>query len=52
VPVGPEFSDLQRSPAGCGGTPEEAVKALRSELGKVGYPDDALRSIGEFTVHE
>lgn len=50
--VGPEFVNLQRSPAGFGDTPEEAVKALRAELRKAGYPDHSLPRLGGFTVHE
>jgi hypothetical protein len=34
--VGPEFLDLQRSPAGFGDTPEQAVKAPGVELRKAG----------------
>jgi hypothetical protein len=49
--VGPEFVDLQRSPAGFGDTPEEAVKALRAELRRDGYPDNALPKLRDFTVH-
>jgi hypothetical protein len=49
--VGPEFLDLQRSPAGFGATQEEAVKKLRTELRKAGYPDHAIPKIGDFKVH-
>jgi hypothetical protein len=37
--VGPEFADLQHSPAGFGTTREAAVKALRADLRRAGYPD-------------
>lgn len=50
--VGPEFVDLQRSPAGFGATKEAAVKALQVELRKAGYPDHGIPKIGDFTVHE
>jgi hypothetical protein len=40
--VGPDFVDLQQSPAGFGATPEEAVKVLRVALRKAGYPDHSL----------
>jgi hypothetical protein len=49
--VGPEFLDLQMSPAGFGDTKEEAVKTLRAELRKVGYPDHSLPRLGEFMIH-
>jgi hypothetical protein len=48
--VGPEFLDLQRSPAGFGDTQAEAVWQLRAELRKAGYPDSSLPTLGEFTV--
>jgi hypothetical protein len=49
--VGPEFVDLQRSPAGFGNTREEAVRELRTQLRMAGYSDHSLPSLGEFTVH-
>ena len=49
--VGPEFVDLVQSPAGFGDTPEEAVRELRAQLRKAGYPDHSLPRLGEFTVH-
>jgi hypothetical protein len=49
--AGPEFTDLQRSPAGFGDTQAEAVWALRREMRKAGYPDRTLPKLGEFTVH-
>jgi hypothetical protein len=49
--VGPEFVDLQRSLAGFGNTREQAVKELRTQLRKAGYPDRALPKLGAFTVH-
>lgn len=49
--VGPEFVDLQRSPAGFGETPRAAVRALQVELRKAGWPDHAIPKIGDFKVH-
>ncbi|HWE19947.1 MAG TPA: hypothetical protein VG758_22660 [Hyphomicrobiaceae bacterium] len=49
--VGPEFVDLQRSPAGFGNTREEAVKELRARLRMVGFPAHALPKLRDFTVH-
>jgi hypothetical protein len=49
--VGPEFVDLQRSPAGFGNTREEAVKELRARLRRAGYPDHSLPKLGDFKVH-
>jgi hypothetical protein len=49
--VGPEFLDLQRSPAGFGNTREAAVRELRARLRMAGYPDYSLPWIGEFKVH-
>jgi hypothetical protein len=48
--VGPDFVDLQQSPSGFGATPEEAVKALRAELRKQGWPDRSLPRLGDFKV--
>jgi hypothetical protein len=48
--VGPDFVDLQQSPAGFGATPEEAVGALRAALRKAGYPDHSLPRLGDFKV--
>jgi hypothetical protein len=50
VAVGPDFIDLQRSPAGFGATKEEAVRALQRELRKAGYPDHAIPRFREFQV--
>jgi hypothetical protein len=49
--VGPDFVDLQRSPAGFGNTRAEAVSELRAQLRRGGYPDHALPNLGAFTVH-
>ena len=49
--VGPEFVDLQRSPAGFGNTQKEAVRELRSGLRMAGYPDHSLPTLDAFTVH-
>jgi hypothetical protein len=51
VAVGPEFADLQRSPAGFGDTKEQAVRALSAELRNAGYADHAIPRLGAFTVH-
>ena len=48
--IGPEFVDLQRSPAGFGATPEEAVRALRNELRRQGWADHLLPRLGDFVV--
>jgi hypothetical protein len=50
--VGPQFVDLMRSPAGFGDTVEGAVKALRAELRKAGWPDSAMPTLSSFTVHD
>jgi hypothetical protein len=50
--VGPEYVDLQRSPAGFGDTKAEAVRALRAELRKAGWLDNALPTLSGFTVHD
>ena len=50
--VGPEFVDLQRSPAGFGNTQREAVKELRAELRRQGWPDSALPALSSFTAHD
>jgi hypothetical protein len=49
--VGPEFVDLQRSPAGFGNTRQEAVRELRGQLRMAGYPDHSLPKLGEFKAH-
>jgi hypothetical protein len=49
--VGPEFLDLQRSPAGFGKTRDEAVRELRARLRRAGHPDHALPEMRDFTVH-
>jgi hypothetical protein len=49
-PSGPEFLDLQRSPAGFGNTKEEAVKELRAQLRRARYANHALPKLGEFKV--
>jgi hypothetical protein len=49
--VGPDFVDLQRSPAGFGATRQEAVRALWAELRKHGWPDSRLPALGDFEVH-
>ena len=49
--VGPEFVDLAKSPAGFGNTREDAVRELRTQLRRAGYPDHALPKLGQFTVH-
>jgi hypothetical protein len=51
VAVGPDFVDLQRSPAGFGDTQEEAVRELQHELRKQGWPDRRLPALGDFEVH-
>jgi hypothetical protein len=48
--VGPDFVDLQRSPAGFGATQQEAVRALWVELRKAGWPD-WLPALSDFAVH-
>jgi hypothetical protein len=50
--VGPEFVDLQQSPAGFGNTPAQAVRELRTQLRIAGYPDYALPRLDAFTAHE
>jgi hypothetical protein len=50
--VGPEYVDLQRSPAGFGYTKADAVKALRGELREAGWPDSALPALSNFRVHD
>ena len=49
--VGPEFVDLQQSPAGFGKTKRQAVEELLAVLRRAGYPDHRLPSISDFTVH-
>jgi hypothetical protein len=49
--VGPEFVDLQHSPAGFGSTPQEAVRVLQAELRKAGSPDNSIPKLDDFTVH-
>ena len=51
VAVGPEFVDLQRSPAGFGATPEEAIQALGAELRRQGWPDHSVPRLQGFKVH-
>jgi hypothetical protein len=49
--VGPEFVDLQRSPTGFGKTQQQAVREIRAQLRRAGYPDHALPRLGDFKVH-
>jgi hypothetical protein len=49
--VGPDFIDLQHSPAGFGATQQEAVRALCAELRRAGYPDVALALLSDFELH-
>jgi hypothetical protein len=49
--VGPDFVDLVQSPAGFGPTPEEAVRALRPELRKQGWPDHSIPRLAAFKVY-
>jgi hypothetical protein len=50
--VGPDFVDIQRSPAGFRETQEGAVNALHAELRKRGWHDSALPVLGCFKVHD
>jgi hypothetical protein len=50
--VGPEFVDLQQSPAGFGNSRKEAVGELRTQLRMAGYPDHALPKLADFKVRE
>ena len=50
--VGPDFLNLQRSPAGFGATRQEAIRALRADLRVAGYSHYSLPSLGEFTIHD
>ena len=49
VAVGPDFRDLQRSPAGFGETPEEAIEALHDALRLRGM--EMLPAPSRFKVH-
>jgi len=49
VAVGPDFVDLQRSPAGFGETPEEAIEALHAALRLRGV--EKLPAPSRFKVH-
>jgi hypothetical protein len=50
--VGPDFIDLQQSPAGFGATQAAAVGALRIKLRRRGWLYRLLPALEEFEVHE